>query len=323
MTGDGPDLPDDGDPLADIDDGVAPWDGRRVPMTLLGGYLGSGKTTVLNELLRRTDRPIAVLVNDVGEINIDAALLRRRSGDTIELTDGCVCCSIKDSLSATLAELRARPTPPDHVVIELSGVADPTQVVPWANSDGFRLDGVVVLADATSFTERMHDERTQPLLLRQLEPADLVIVSKSELVTADERTAVRDAVLAHVPDVPVVDDLDGSLGPTLLDLATRRDRDATAIPPPSLLDAHVTELVPLPRPTTGTALMDLLEKLPDDVVRAKGIAEGPNDTRLLIQQVGRRRRVGPLPRAEDQEPTDLVVIRVARPEPQRVELTSR
>ncbi len=315
--------PADGDLLADIDDGIAPWDGRRVPMTLLGGYLGSGKTTVLNDLLRRTDRAIAVLVNDVGEINIDAALLKRRSGDTIELTDGCVCCSIKDSLSATLADLRARATPPDHVVIELSGVADPTQVVPWANSDGFRLDGVVVLADATNFVERLDDERTRPLILRQLEPADLVIVSKSELVTADERVAVRDAVLAEVPDVAIVDDLDGSLGSTLLDLGTRRGRDATAIPPPSLLDAHTVELVTLPRPTTGAALMDLLEKLPGDVVRAKGIAEGPDGTRLLIQQVGRRRRVGPLPRAEDQEPTDLVVIRVARPEPVRVGLTSR
>ncbi|MEM9202408.1 MAG: GTP-binding protein [Actinomycetota bacterium] len=303
-----------------IDEGIAPWDGRRVPMTLLGGYLGAGKTTVLNELLRRTDRPIAVLVNDVGEVNIDAALLRRRSGDTIELTDGCVCCSIKDSLSATLAELRARPVPPEHVIIELSGVADPTQVLPWANSDGFRLDGVVVLADATSFTERMADERTRPLLLRQLDPSDLVIVSKSELVTADERAVIRQTVLDVVPDVAVVDDLDGSLGSALLDLATRRGHDATATPPPSLLDPHTTELMPLPRPTTGAALMELLDELPDDVVRAKGIAEGPNGTRLLIQQVGRRRRVGPLPRAEDQPPTDLVVIRVARPEPVMVEL---
>ena len=172
-----------------FDEGIAPWDGRRVPMTLLGGYLGSGKTTLLNDLLRRTDRPIAVLVNDVGEINIDAALLQRRSADTIELTDGCVCCSISESLGTTLAEMRRRPTPPDHVVIELSGVADPTQVMPWAESDGFRLDGVVVLVDATNFRERLADERTRPLLLRQLEPADLVIISKSELVTADERDA--------------------------------------------------------------------------------------------------------------------------------------
>ena len=312
--------PDDLDEL--YDEGIAPWDGRRVPMTLLGGYLGAGKTTILNDLLRRTDRPIAVLVNDVGEINIDAALLKRRSGDTIELTDGCVCCSISESLGATLADMRRREMPPEHVIIELSGVADPTQVLPWANSDGFRLDSVITLADATSFVERLDDERTRPLILRQLEPADLVIVSKSELVSVDEREAVRRATLEVVPDASVVDDLDGTLGSTLLDLATRRDRDATAIPPPSLLDAHTVELMALPRPTTGAALMDLLEKLPDDVVRAKGIAEGPDGTRLLIQQVGRRRRVGPLPRAEDQEPTDLVVIRVARPDPVRIELGS-
>ena len=114
---------DDGGFLDEVDDGIAPWDGRRVPMTLLGGYLGSGKTTVLNDLLRRTDRPIAVLVNDVGEVNIDAALLKRRSGDTIELTDGCVCCSIKDSLAATLADYHE-------------------YAVEWAGPDlVFRLDG--------------------------------------------------------------------------------------------------------------------------------------------------------------------------------------
>ena len=69
----------------DIEEGIAPWDGRRVPMTLIGGYLGSGKTTILNDLLRKTDRPIAVLVNDVGEINIDARLLRRRGAASFGL----------------------------------------------------------------------------------------------------------------------------------------------------------------------------------------------------------------------------------------------
>ena len=310
------------DTIDEVEEGVAPWDGRRVPMTLLGGYLGSGKTTVLNELLRRTDRPIAVLVNDVGEVNIDATLLKRRSGDTIELTDGCVCCSIKDSLSATLAELRARSTPPDHVIIELSGVADPTQVLPWANSDGFRLDGLITLADATGVLERLADERTEPLILRQLEPADVVVVSKSNLVDPAQRDAVHTALRERLPAVTLIDDRADSMVSTLLDLATRRDRDATALPPPSLLDPHTVELHPLPRPATEAALEQLLDQLPDSVVRAKGIAEGVDGNRLLVQQVGRRRRIVPLPRAEDQEPTDLVVISVAGQEPARVEITS-
>ncbi|MGB1506120.1 MAG: CobW family GTP-binding protein [Acidimicrobiales bacterium] len=294
----------------DVEEGIAPWDGRRVPMTLLGGYLGSGKTTILNELLRTTDRPLAVLVNDVGEINIDTRLLRKRAGDTLELTGGCVCCSMREGLGAALTELRARPTPPDHVIIELSGVADPTQVLPWTNSDGFRLDGLIILVDATVALVQLGDERLRPLLERQISAADLVVITKSELVSTDQRAMVQRAVLDVSPGVPVVDDLDGNVASTLLDLGTRRGRDITAVPPPTLLDPHRIELYPLPRPTSDAALRDLLEGLSDDVVRAKGIAEGPDGSRLLIQVVGRRRRITPLPHAEDQEPTDLVVIRV-------------
>jgi G3E family GTPase len=113
-----------------------PWDGRRVPLTFVGGYLGAGKTTAINEVLAHTDRPIAVIVNDVGAVNIDAALIRRRHGDTIELTDGCVCCSSVDGLGAAFDQIRARPEPPDHVLVELSGVAEPSQVVPWGWSAG-------------------------------------------------------------------------------------------------------------------------------------------------------------------------------------------
>lgn len=292
------------------DEGVAPWDGRRVPMTLLGGYLGSGKTTVLNELLGRTDRPIAVLVNDVGEVNIDGQLIRQRSGDTIELTDGCVCCSLAEGLARALDGLRARPEPPDHVVIELSGLADPTQVVPWASSDGFRLDGVIVLADSTTIVEQLADERLRPLLFRQLDAADLVVASKSRLVDPDRRRQVAASIAEAIPGTPIVDDVDGTVGPALLDLATRRDHDHVAIPPPRLLDLHQVELVRLPHPITRARLDDLLAQLPDDTVRAKGIADTEDEGRLLIHQVGRRRRVVPLPVAEDQQPTDLVVIRL-------------
>ena len=164
-------------------DMIAPWDGRRVPVTLLGGYLGAGKTTVINEVLARTDQPIAVLVNDVGEVNVDAALVRRRHGDTIELTDGCVCCSLAGGLAEAFEGLRERSTPPGHVIVELSGIADPARVVPWASSPGFSLDGVVVLVDAEQFPQRLNDPATAASVEIQLVAADLLVLTKLDLAT--------------------------------------------------------------------------------------------------------------------------------------------
>ena len=96
-----------------------PWDGRRVPVTFVGGYLGAGKTTAINEVLAAADRPIAIVVNDAGAINIDAALIKGCDGNSIELTDGCVCCTSIDDMGAALDKIRARPEPPDHLVLSL------------------------------------------------------------------------------------------------------------------------------------------------------------------------------------------------------------
>ncbi len=96
-------------------------------MVVIGGWLGAGKTTLLNRLLRAADagERIAVLVNDVGEVNLDVDLVASRDGDTVELTNGCVCCTIGDSLSATLRDLVLGDRPPDRVVVEASGIAEP------------------------------------------------------------------------------------------------------------------------------------------------------------------------------------------------------
>ncbi|RZV41139.1 MAG: GTP-binding protein, partial [Acidimicrobiales bacterium] len=131
----------------------APWDGRRVPVLLLGGYLGAGKTTLINEMLRRTDVPIAVLVNDVGAVNIDAELIRRHEGDTLDLTGGCVCCSLKNGFLEAFDELRAGPVPPELVVVELSGVADPRSAASLSETPGFTVDSVAVLVDLEQFLD--------------------------------------------------------------------------------------------------------------------------------------------------------------------------
>lgn len=291
-----------------IEPDFAPWDGRRVPVTLLGGYLGAGKTTVINELLARTDRPIAVLVNDVGAVNVDAALIRARCGDTIELTDGCICCSLAGGLADAFDRLRERDSAPDHVVIELSGVADPRRVLPWTSSAGFRLDGVVVLVDADRFLDLEADEVVGGAVRGQLDAADLFLLTKLDLVDGDHEREVRRRLHELAPDTPVVA-ADPTAAAGLLGLATRRSRSAIATPDPSLFDVHTTDLVPLPRPISEAELDDLLDGLTDDVLRAKGVALAPDGDRLLVQVVGRRRAVTPLPGAEDEPPTDLVVIR--------------
>ncbi len=289
---------------------AAPWDGRRVPVTLLGGYLGAGKTTALNELLRRTDRPITVLVNDVGSVNVDATLIRRRSGDTIELTDGCVCCSIAEDLMATFETLRERLDPPDHVVVELSGIAEPGRVAPFADSDGFRLDSIVVLVDALHLRSQLKDPLRAALIRRQIGVADVIVITKTDLVEPVVVNDITETIATVAPEVPIVVGTAQDWPAVLLDLAARRPGGVAATPIPQLFDPYTVQRVSICDRIDMATLNTLLDGLGDDVVRVKGIVVDLNNKRILVQQVGRRRRISELTAAEDQPPTDLVVIRV-------------
>ena len=96
----------------DIEEGIAPWDGRRVPMTLIGGYLGSGKTTLLNHMLNnRSGCRIAIVVNDMASVNVDADLVRQNAKEQqekmIELSNGCICCTLREDLLTSLTALAA------------------------------------------------------------------------------------------------------------------------------------------------------------------------------------------------------------------------
>ena len=292
-----------------------PWDGRRVPITFVGGYLGAGKTTAINEVLAETDRPIAVIVNDVGSINIDAALIRKRSGDTIELTDGCVCCSSIDGFGAAFDQIRARPEPPEHVLVELSGVAEPANVVPWGSSAGFLLDGVVVVAAVDQLVDSSMPDRIRTHLDRQLSEADLVVLTKTDLSEADAVSAARDRIAELAPGIAVVDSglgrrEPGALG-RFLALGGHRAGDAARIAGPTLFDLHQVDTIPVGGPLDLSAIDGLLDSLPRHVggtiARAKGVIDTP-DGLVLVQVVGLRRVVTPLLANETQAPTDLVVI---------------
>ncbi len=161
---------------------------------MLGGWLGAGKTTMVNRMLAAATERIAVIVNDVGEINVDAALLSSGEADDdddiVELTNGCICCKVGDDLYATLADLARRDPAPERVVVEASGVAEPRQAAGYLGHPRYSVDAVISLAAAGGFEHRSSGPPYGSLMRAQLSGADLVVVTKLDLLdTDDERTA--------------------------------------------------------------------------------------------------------------------------------------
>ncbi len=299
-----------------VEPAFLPWDGRRVPLTFIGGYLGAGKTSAINDLLRSADRPVAVIVNDVGAINIDAALVRRRHADTIELTDGCICCSSIDGLGAAFDQIRSRPTPPDHVIVELSGVAEPQRMLPWARSAGFVLDGLVVIVAADQLVAGEVPEWVREHLHAQIVAADLLVLTKTDLVDGAALVRAHDELTARAPGTPVIvrgRDSSGALG-GLLAIGGRRPGGPIDLSPSTLFDAHQVSTEPMPVGLTVIELDGWLHRIRERVdgalVRAKGIALTSDEGLVMVHVVGRRQEISVLPEPERQPPTDLVVITV-------------
>ena len=168
-----------------------------IPFTVIGGFLGAGKTTLLNRLLAdASGRRFAVLVNDFGALDIDGRLVTQHGGDTIALSNGCLCCTIGDSLVQTLMFLLERADGIDHIVVEASGVADPARIADLGVLDPrLRRDGVVVVVDAADVRERAADRRLSDTVERQLRAADLLVLNKLDL--ANDLPALRRWLSAH------------------------------------------------------------------------------------------------------------------------------
>ncbi|MGJ4959618.1 CobW family GTP-binding protein [Bradyrhizobium sp. HKCCYLRH2015] len=175
-----------------------------IPFTVIGGFLGAGKTTLLNRLLSASTERCAVLVNDFGEINVDAALIRSHDGTTMSLTNGCVCCSIGTGFLDTLARLLDDIGRFDRVVIEASGVGDPWRIAEIALVEpSLQLDGVVVLADATRITVQCEDRHIGETIRNQFAKCDVVLLSRCDLASESQRKAACAAIGAIRPNVPI------------------------------------------------------------------------------------------------------------------------
>jgi G3E family GTPase len=188
-----------------------------VPVVLVAGFLGAGKTTVVNHLLAQAGgRRIAAVVNDFGAINIDAELITGASDGVVSLSNGCICCSLEGDLLRTLALLLRRDPRPEVIVIETSGVADPTDIVRnlmdpmiWREAP---LETVLCVVDATAPVAKLDDA----LLRAQVRAADIVALSKVDLADAADHTRVRDTIRAIHPAAVLVDAPHGEVPAALL-----------------------------------------------------------------------------------------------------------
>jgi G3E family GTPase len=163
-----------------------------IPLIVIGGYLGAGKTTLLNHVLAHAgQRRITVLVNDFGSINIDAALIRERTDDVINLENGCVCCSIGGRLVDALLAISNRPDPPDLLIIEASGVSDPVRIAQIGLLDrSYRLYGIIVAVDLACITQTLMDPYVGDIARQQIAGATAILLTKTDLVDECEKAAI-------------------------------------------------------------------------------------------------------------------------------------
>ena len=263
---------------------------RTVPVTVVGGYLGAGKTTLVNHLLRHAEgRRLVVMVNDFGDTPIDAALIAARDGDTLALSNGCICCSMGGDLVAAFDTAIRLAQRADALVIEASGVAEPDRIADFARAEpDLALDSIVVLADARSHARHAADPLVGATLRRQVAAADLLLLNKTDLVEPAARDALaRDlatvaprATLVATRHAAVPLDLVFGEGPGSAFACT------TAVTPPADHEAQFDRW-------SGTghvfadhaALGRALARLPDGVHRLKGFAHLADDDSWWTVQV--------------------------------------
>jgi G3E family GTPase len=258
-------------------------DRRRTPFTVIGGFLGAGKTSLVNHLLRESSaslagRRIAVLVNDFGAVNIDAALIASKSADTIALGNGCVCCQIGDDLTMALVRVLEAPEPFDAIVVEASGVSDPWRIAQIARADPtLVLEGIFVVVDASAIVAQSADPLLADTIARQLRAADLVLLNKVDLVDPAALAAAQACVTASAGRIAIFETTGARIALALL-VGGGLEGETVRHGARSLREAAAAHGLDFeswshePRATLSVArLRAWLKSMPEGVLRLKGL----------------------------------------------------
>jgi len=301
----------------------------KVPCTIVTGFLGAGKTTLVRHVLENAGgRRLAVIVNEFGDVGIDGDILKScgiescTEDSIVELSNGCICCTVADEFVPALKALLDRPNPPEHIVIETSGLALPKPLVRAFNwpeiASRVTVDGVVAVIDGAAVAAGRfaddpeaiarqraadssldHDNPLEEVFEDQLLCADLVVLNKADLMSADERRDVLGQIGKTLPKaVKVVEVQNGKVSVSvLLGVGAAAESDLESRPSHHDLegehdhDDFDTFVIDLPAVASPQALVDRIAKATGahDILRVKGFAEiAGKPMRLLVQGVGAR-----------------------------------